>query len=242
MRWTRPDPTGGPTLKGALLVAGAALALSACAPPPGGGQAQPPTTAAPDQSQGGQPAGPSSSDGPGHSRSAAPSTARKGDSDEDRDSSGGNSKSECQTSQLDAKLYPQGPGVQGDIGTTAALRVANIGSSPCTVNGWGEVEADGEKGSLPTRVAHNRGMDDPEEHTLKPGQGVVKGLIWNNYRTSDHCSLPKRLKVFPPGSDDPLLVDWNERNEICDNGSLETGPFDTEQWTGVHVPGAMADS
>lgn len=225
--------------KGALLVAGTALALSACAPPPGSNQSQPPATAGPGQTQGGQQ--PSSSDGQRHG-DMAPRPARNGDSDEDHDPSDNKSAGPCRTSQLDAKLYPQGPGVPGEIGTTAALRIANIGGSPCTINGWGEVQPDGEKGSLPTTVAHNRGMDDPEEHTLEPGQGVVKGLIWNNYHSSDHCSLPKRLKVFPPGSHEPLLVDWNERNEICDNGSLETGPLDNEQWPGVHVPGAMADS
>lgn len=226
--------------KGVLLLAGTALALSSCAMPPVGGQSQPP--AGPDQNQNTRQQPSSSDEGTGERSDSTSSAPRSSSGGNDDSSSGSQSAGPCQTSQLDARLYPNGPGVEDQIGTKAALRVANIGGSPCTINGWGEVVADGEKGSLPTTVAHNRGMDDPEEHTLKPGQGVVKGLIWNNQHISDHCSLPTSLKVFPPGADEPLLVDWNERNELCDDGNLETGPFDTEQWPGVHVPGAMADS
>lgn len=238
MMSTKADRIPNRKRKGVLLLAGTALALSSCAMPPVGGQSPPP--AEPDRTTRQQPS--PSEEGAGGGSDNTSSAPRSSSGGEEDRSSGDQSAGPCRTSQLDAKLYPNGPGVQGDIGTRAALRVANIGGSPCTINGWGEVAPDGEKGALPTTVAHNRGMDSPEQHTLEPGQGVVKGLIWNNYNISDHCSLPTRLKVFPPGEDEPLLVDWNERNELCDNGSLETGPFDNEQWPGVHVPGAMADS
>lgn len=240
MMLTKADRIPNRKRNGVLLLAGTALALSSCSMPPVGGQSQPP--AGPDQNQNTRQQPSSSDEGTGRGSDSTSSATRSSSGGDDDSSSEGKGTGPCRTSQLDAKLYPNGPGVQGDIGTTAALRVANIGGSPCTIDGWGQVEADGEKGSVPTTVAHNRGMDSPEEHTLEPGQGVVKGLIWNNQHTSNQCALPTRFKVFPPGAEEPLTVDWSQQNELCDNGNLETGPFDTEQWPGVHVPGAMADS
>ncbi|AOS65784.1 DUF4232 domain-containing protein [Actinoalloteichus hymeniacidonis] len=112
----------------------------------------------------------------------------------------------------------------------ANLVLANEGSEPCAIYGYGGLElVDDEGTALPTRLER---VADPAPTLveLEPGAAATKLLHWGvvpgdeDDPEGDCGTEATSIRVIPPDETDPLTVDWG-LGPVCQGGKIDGSAY-----------------
>ncbi|MER5387525.1 DUF4232 domain-containing protein [Saccharopolyspora sp. NPDC002686] len=207
------------------LTAAAAALLAACGQNPAQ-QAPPPATVTVTQ-----PAPQESSEAKEDAEAQESSAADESTADSAGSAEENPSQGPCRTSQLRARFYPNSvDGLQKDPSQPpdrahAMLRFANVGASPCTVEGAARLEFVGHSGELLGSTLDEVTHAPTEAISIGTREGVGQDLWWKYDPFKDGaCIDPAKVRVYPPENTEPITLDWN-LSVICAGGTLETSLF-----------------
>lgn len=198
------------------VVLGATAAVSAC----GGQQSASPPPAAP-------PPVTVTATVPGSQ--ASPSTSDESAAEEstsDSESAGAEGSGRCRTDQLRARFYPdKAADIESDPSDPTRehvqLRLANVGSNTCELEGSARLEFTGSNGEvLASKESENPAGPSGGLQSLATRQGVVQDVWWKV--SPDPCIDPAGVRVYPPGASDPIRLPWH-LGAICDGARIEHG-------------------
>jgi hypothetical protein len=144
----------------------------------------------------------------------------------------------CATSQL-APSFVSGEGAAGTL--FATLQLANVGTSPCMLNGYVTVQMfDSASAPMPTVDRPGGGMlsgrPGPSPVTLNPGDASQFVIAWSDVPVGSEttCSAAATLGITPPGAGSSLtLMLPPPALAPCDGGRIDVSPL---RAPGVAVP------
>ena len=130
----------------------------------------------------------------------------------------------CAAGTLSASLA----GSQGAAGHRfLAVRLANTGTSACTVDGYPSAQlVSGSGAPLSTRVVDGGGMlsngAPPAPFTLAPGQAATFQLSWGDVPVNgESCPTAAAAQVGPPGSNPSPALQVPIGAEVCNSGEVD---------------------